>query len=118
MALVTVPLPPGIEFPSEERIKTFLENQGITSYQGSIIAGDGTITIDLADLQEAVALEAAVAAFQNQPTQRELIEEQLINDAKGLIIAIKNKGPANWTSQDKIVLALALAVNDLQGVGG
>ena len=56
----------------------------------------------------------AIDAYTPTPTQREVIEAQLMADARAAIVAIKNKGPANWTTQDKIILAIVLSIRELQ----
>ncbi len=72
------------------------------------------IRAELTDPADEQAVADAIANYDGAPTQKEVIQTQLITDAKVLITAIKNKGPANWTNQDKIILALALKVRDLQ----
>ena len=115
MPLVTIPIPPALgPYIREDRLRQHLDNNGVTTYQGAIVRGDGNIVVDLSDLSQESLVSSLVASYVDFPTAREVIEQQIMRDAKVTLAAIKAKGPANWTAQDKVLLAIAISVRDLR----
>ena len=103
------------EQDNPERIQAWLRNHGYPDAEVISTAynrRNGNVRIVV---ESSTDPTPTVDAYTPTPTQREIIEAQLLADARQAIIAIRNKGPNNWTTQDKIILAMALSIRDLQG---
>lgn len=99
--------------PKYERVIDFLRTNGITGDITMTVTYDGLFKLRVEE-DQVDAVTALMTSYADAPTQRELIERQIMQDARATLTTIKNKGPANWTAQDKVLLAIALQLRDLR----
>lgn len=110
--LRTIHLPNMSRDETPERIQEWLRDRGIADadvVSTRFIPQTGYLFVRV---EAATDPTGTLLAYAPTASKREVRRAQLLSEAKALVRQIRDKGPANWTNQDKIILGICIALQE------
>jgi hypothetical protein len=114
------PIPPaiaGLNFDKTDvskRLSEYLAANGFAGTTSGFSFPKNTMRVDFENPADEAAIRALVEGWNGAPSNREEIEQEIMQGARAELQRIKNKGRANWTAQDKLILGMAMQLRELK----